>query len=200
MANIIQTFPNGAGGGHEVLGNGVAVPQEKKLDFNGLSVTDDSTNEKTVVEGVGLNQDSLDDIAGSGLPGTILAGSGLNYSLTEQIVGRWIDGKPLYQITLSGAAFKQIPSSRTYTNFYTTEMANLNIDYVQIITGRMRTRVHDTGASAPTRSLWYNDYANAQYTFSTEAGTNAIQVWGWITNRFYDIAPDVTIQYTKTTD
>ena len=89
-------------GGHEILGDGTAVAQENKLDFVGVSVTDDSTNEKTVVQGIGLNQDSLDDIAGAGLPATFAVGSGFNYSTSEQVVGRWIDGKPIYQKTLTG--------------------------------------------------------------------------------------------------
>ena len=90
-----------SGGGHEILDtSGTSMTQEDKLQFVGLDVTDDDTNEITKVGGIGLNSDSLDDIASAGLPSTIIAGSPFNYSTTEQIVGRWIDGKPLYQITI----------------------------------------------------------------------------------------------------
>ncbi len=101
MANIIQAFPKGNGGGHTILDtDGTAVGQEKKLQFTGLDVSDDSTNEKTEVKAVGLNTDSLNDIIQSAsVQGNVVAGNGLVYSTTEQIVGRWVDGKPLYQKT-----------------------------------------------------------------------------------------------------
>lgn len=102
MSNIIQTFPKGSGGGHVVLDtNGTAVDQEKKLQFTGLDVSDDSTNEKTEVKAVGLNADSLNDIIQSAsVQGNAVAGNGLVYSTTEQVVGKWIDGKPIYQKTI----------------------------------------------------------------------------------------------------
>ena len=98
MANIIQTFPAGAGSGHTILdSDGTAVAQEKNLKITGLSVTDNPTDESTDLAPAGLNQDSIDDISGVSLPGTTLVSSGLNFSETEQIVGRWIDGRPIYQ-------------------------------------------------------------------------------------------------------
>lgn len=97
MANVIQTFPKGTGGGHTILDNsGAAVIDRKELQFKGLNVTDNSTDEVTEVEGVGLNQDSLNDIANANISNTMV-GSGNNYSASEQIIGRWLDGRPLYQ-------------------------------------------------------------------------------------------------------
>ena len=66
MANVIQTFPKGSGGGggHTILDSeGTAVAQESKLQFKGVSVTDNSTDGITEFEGEGLNADSIDDIA-----------------------------------------------------------------------------------------------------------------------------------------
>ena len=103
MANIIQTFPAGSGGGHTIQDStGTALVQEKNLKITGLSVSDNPSNESTDLFPAGLNQDSLDDIAGAGLPATFAVGSGFNYSTSEQVVGRWIDGKPIYQKTLTG--------------------------------------------------------------------------------------------------
>ena len=189
MANIIQTFPNGAGGGHEVLENGVAVPQEKKLDFNGLSVTDDSTNEKTVIEGVGLNQDSLDDIGGASLPGTILAGSGFNYSTSEQIIGRWVDGKPLYQktFTLSGLTMSD----------NATSLNTPNIDKIVYATGLIRKP-----SDGSVILLDHADGYGAQY--GVYLNINPTTQMMYIDAHSYTGFPFtegvVTMQYTKTTD
>jgi len=100
MANIIQTFPKGSGGGHTILNtDGTAVTQEKNLQFTGMSVTDDDQNELTEVAAEGLNEDSMADVLNGNI-GNNFVTSGLNYSTDEQIVGRWIDGKPLYQKTM----------------------------------------------------------------------------------------------------
>lgn len=103
MANIIQTFPAGTstgGSGHTILdANGSPLPQESKLQFEGLSVTDDSSNQKTKIAGEGLNDDSINDIVTIHTPPAVYIGDANKYSTSEKIVGEWIDGKPIYQIT-----------------------------------------------------------------------------------------------------
>ena len=100
MANIIQSFPAGSGSGHTILdSSGTAAVQEKNLKITGLDVTDNPTDESTDLAPAGLNQDSIDDIAEVGLPASFAVGSGFSYSTTEQVVGRWVDGKPIYQKT-----------------------------------------------------------------------------------------------------
>jgi hypothetical protein len=49
-------------------------------------------------------------------------GGGINYSTEERVVGTWIDGKPLYQITVSFT----IGSSGTY-NTYDTGIDDVSI-------------------------------------------------------------------------
>ena len=105
MANIIQTFPKGSGGGsgHTILDSeGTAVAQESKLQFKGVSVTDNSTDGITEFEGEGLNADSIDDIASANsvVPAVVI-GDANNYSTTEKIIGQWTDGRPLYQKTVN---------------------------------------------------------------------------------------------------
>ncbi len=88
--------------GHTIKNSsGTDMTQRANLEFDGLNVTDDSSNSITKVAGAGLNSDSIDDIAGASLPSAVVMGNGFNYSTTEQIVGRWIDGKPLYQKTVN---------------------------------------------------------------------------------------------------
>ena len=91
----------GSGSGHTIMDtNGNFMPAENNLQFIGLDVTDNSSDGITEVESATLNQDSLDDIMSAGTAGNQVAGNGLVYSTTEQIVGKWIDGKPLYQKTV----------------------------------------------------------------------------------------------------
>lgn len=90
-------------GGHTIVDtDGNPVADEPKLQFTGLDVQDNSTDSETEVAAFGLNTDSLDDvIASANVPGTAVSSNGLVYSTTEQVVGKWIDGKPIYQKTIS---------------------------------------------------------------------------------------------------
>ena len=132
MANVIQTFPKGtgSGGGHTILDtDGTAVAQEKNLQFTGLSVTDDSTNEITEVVGEGLNADSIDDIAGAtSLVPAVVIGDANNYSTNEKIVGKWVDGKPIYQKTFN---FGTLPN----TNIKSVTHGILNLSKIISIQG-----------------------------------------------------------------
>ena len=99
MANIIQTFPAGGGSGHTILdGDGTALAQEKNLKITGLSVTDNPGDESTDLVPASLNEDSLNDVC-NGSIGTNFITPSFNYSTNEQIVGRWVNGKPIYQKT-----------------------------------------------------------------------------------------------------
>jgi len=128
MADIIQTFPKGAGagGGHTILDTtGTAVAQESKLQFKGLSVTDNSTDGVTEVAGTGLNADSIDDIAGAQtLVPAVIIGDANNYSTTEKVIGKWIDGKPIYQKTIFTT------ESLTENTWLITDESGTNIDNV----------------------------------------------------------------------
>ena len=87
-------------GGHTIKNDsGTSMTQRANLQFKGLDVTDDSTNNLTKVAGIGLNSDSIDDIASGEVPTNIVQ-TGQTYSTTEQVVGKWINGKPIYQLTV----------------------------------------------------------------------------------------------------
>lgn len=99
---ILETFPS-RDNSHTILNDsGTAVAKEDNLQFVGFDVTDDSTNNKTKVKAVGLNSDSLDDVC-SGEISSAFAQTGLCYSTNEQIVGKWVDGRPIYQRTWNGS-------------------------------------------------------------------------------------------------
>ena len=193
MANVIQTFPAGAGSGHTILDStGTAVAQEKNLKITGLDITDNPTGESTDLAPAGLNQDSIDDIAGASLPSTILAGSGFNYSTTEQIVGRWVDGKPIYQMTVNFGAGPAAGLSKTV-------QANIaNIDKIVSYKGISISSsgslslpfVHPNGLHYAIQ-LDTRDKTASKIDILVNVGTEM----SLATSNIY-----VTIQYTKTTD
>lgn len=73
--------------GHIIEDSAAAATQRDTVQIKGLSVSDDSTNQKTVIEGVGLNSDSLDDIT-SGSINNIFVQPSMDFTTTERIVGK----------------------------------------------------------------------------------------------------------------
>ena len=182
MSNIIQTFPKGSGGGHIVLDtNGTVVNQEKKLQFTGLDVSDDSTNEKTEVKAVGLNADSLDDIIQSAsIPGNQVASNGLVYSTEEQVVGKWIDGKPLYQKTVIINSPNTVWATGNAHNISNIDtIVKADIGFRNTANGDYQPYYRDSGDHVTI--ICEKDYVRLATT------QNVASVW-------------VNVQYTKTTD
>ena len=97
-----------------------------------------------------------------------------HYSTEEQVVGEWIDGKPLYQKTIS----KVVNLSTSWTTVDTIE----NLDYATIIAGNV------------------SSYTHMHPFFEFVIDGNSIKVdttnSGYSGNRLIII----TVQYTKTTD
>lgn len=191
MSNIIQAFPKGSGGGsgHTILdSSGTAAAQESNLQFTGLSVTDDSANGKTEVAGEGLNAESINDIAeaNSTVPAVVI-GDANNYSTSEKVIGKWIDGKPLYQKTY-------INNTGTITDEESTiqvaSVTNLNITnvYGYCSFGNSRNNVAQIG--------FYRTTSNYVVS-SAVSGYLVLRIAG---SHFANSEYAITIQYTKTTD
>ena len=195
MANIIQSFPSGgAGGGHTILDStGTEVAQESKLQFNGLSVTDDSTNGITEVEAEGLNQDSIDDIAGaSTLTPAVIIGDANVYSTNEKIIGKWVDGKPLYQKTYN---FGALPNT---TNKYVNTNLNLSTTTVRNIFG---LATYDDGNSLQYCPLpFISSSASWHISLQLCKNNNDLSILISTSANWSNASAYVTIQYTKTTD
>lgn len=176
----------GGSAGHIILDNdGTAMAEEPNLQFKGLDVTDNSTDGVTEVESIGLNQDSLDDVT-DGSIGNEIINNGMTYSTNEQIVGKWIDGKPLYQKTINCGA---LPNNTVKTVAHSIS----NLDY---IIGWSGTASQSTGI-----------YIEFPYVNIITLG-NSCNVWIDKTDISIETASDlrhytksyITIQYTKTTD
>ena len=189
MANVIQTFPKGSGGGggHTILDSeGTAVAQESKLQFKGVSVTDNSTDGITEFEGEGLNADSIDDIADAApvVPAVVI-GDANNYSTTEKVIGKWIDGKPIYQKTYSLTT----PST-------TNDVAIGSFDSSCIVR-EMTGFVEDTSTHTYLPIMFkYGDDSNNYITvYITASGIRCKVASGYTSKPVY-----LTVKYTKTTD
>ena len=199
--DIIDANLGGGGGGNvdDVLVNGVSV-----VDGNhDAQIT--SYKEVTQAEYDALPSSKLTDgiayfikDAGGGGGGS----SSHNYSTTEQVIGTWIDGKPLYEITISGTV------NGMYSGTHSINYSDIASDIKEIIYYKGKIR-YNYGL-ADTDLAWYNlntfmsggDIVICPYD-SVKAGgspTNTFNIYfgnrNWATMDLYYI----TFLYTKTTD
>lgn len=121
-------------------------------------------------------------------------GNWQEYSDTEKRVGTWIDGKPLYQITLT----KTIPSTgnKAWHAFSEFDITNKNFVDVKYL-------LKDNGTlTAYGRDTYVGTSASAMFTYKSANITirdNALQIYvAYVTAA--EVTVYVTIQYTKTTD
>lgn len=107
------------------------------------------------------------------------------YSTDEQVIGEWIDGKPLYQKTLQG-----ITSANALTT--TVNLSGLSYDYITISNGSLK---RNNGAFVPVQT----NNNEVSFTAIVLATQNLyLKVSDDANNKDADYY--VTIQYTKTTD
>lgn len=176
----------GGGGdsaGHIILDNdGTAMAEEPNLQFKGLNVTDNSTDEITEVESAGLNQDSMDDVLNASISGNQVASNGLVYSTEEQVVGKWVDGKPIYQKTF------QLNTLVDGNVFLTGVDTLIDNEYVVIRTD---------GASQNSIGVTSNNEIQSGFFIAKKADGGVAPY-----NRGSLLASSaiVTVRYTKTTD
>lgn len=118
-------------------------------------------------------------------------GSGHNYSTTEQLIGTWIDGKPIYEITYNTGS---INAGSTKS----VDISSLNIDYVSEIKGCGYSSQYNQSLPLP--------FVHSQSIYSISVNTTASNS---VLNANLQISTgssvslsksSVTIQYTKTTD
>lgn len=181
----------GGGGdsaGHIILDtDGTAMAQEPSLQFKGLNVTDNSTDEVTEVESIGLNQDSMDDVLNASIPGNQVASNGLVYSTEEQVVGRWVDGKPIYQKTIQG-------TTTNYKGGSASVNIGLVIDNIVLLDGYIVINDINSGDLGGFVKIG-GDVTACGISYDKQKVT-VYQNWEPAVNKsFY-----ITLQYTKTTD
>ena len=175
--------------------NALSANQGKSLKDSLDTLSDDLSTLSDTVAGLDIpdNITDLDDVNVTSIQdGQVLAwdedtakfvnvnqsgGSGVNYSTVEQEIGRWIDNKILYQITIS------IPTPNANTTY---SVSSLNIDSCVDIRGYM------SGNGNIPNGYWYSN-------------TNNLSIRYYDGDIFIDAPAQyanspciVTIQYTKT--
>lgn len=189
-----RVFESG-GGGHEIEDDsGTALTQRETMQFgDGFNVSDDSTNEKTVVEPNLMTSADMDDVV-TPLPGTFARYH--EYSTTEQVVGKWTNGKTIYERSFSYTVTDSITDG-TVKNIYTDIVIN-DVDFITKIDCEMQTI--DGSTIFPLDTYWYN--ANTHYfTRALISISNNTATLSLATNRTTTQGATLyaTIQYTKTT-
>lgn len=165
------------GGGHVIVDpTGSSLPQENKLQFKGAKVTDDSTNNVTIVEPEELDSADIDDIV-SAVPNVTRPCE--NYSTEEQIIGTWINDKPLYRKVVKYDSTFTVARD-TWTN------SGIKIDDVDVI---ISSKVF--GGS-------YGVYSDIQSSINGTVGVPSGSLAIYSTTILYFDC--LIIEYTKTTD
>ncbi len=171
--NTIDGIGGGGSGGHTIVNpSGTDMPAESKLQFTGgVTVTDDSANNKTVV-----------NITGGG--GSNLIIDAQIYSDTEKVVGIWRDGKPLYQKTIPFTA-----SSGSYQNVAT---GIVDFDTIFVQEAFIKYANGEAVLSSYKPTVEANEFVGligSSGSFDYRCGTNLNGGSG-----------SVTLRYTKITD
>lgn len=189
--DIIDANLGGGGGGNvdDVLVNGVSV-----VDGNhDAQIT--SYKEVTQAEYDALPATKLTDgiayfikDAGGGGGGS----SSHNYSTTEQVIGAWIDSKPVYEKTF---VLHSTDRAGNYT-FY--DVSDLNIDTCVEIKGMCDRIVPNVGTIIYPMNAWESSQYHTCLVYSHFDGRIQYQIY------FPSVESTseqiITIRYTKTTD
>lgn len=185
----------GTGGGHTIEDSeGTDLTQRDTLQFGeGFIAEDDDINEKTVISPDVMQNGDMDDVI-TPLPSVQTRYQ--KYSTEEQVVGEWIDGKPLYQCTFVGnsTTYSDSNNRRTFTCVSLT-----GVEYVHLIGANYALGENTTWFENGTFSgnLVMEEHVYAMYdTISYNGGVNLQTSAKSATNAAYKI----TLQYTKTTD
>lgn len=112
--------------------------------------------------------------------------SGVNYSLDEQVIGKWIDGKPLYQKTINCGA---LPN----TNTKPIPFDNSNLKIIEY-----KGYAHNTN-SGNTLCLPYPNSISIQNQIGIYISTSFINIQTGGNLSAYDVSY-ITVRYTKNTD
>lgn len=187
-----------SGGGHTIENaSGTDLTQRDTLQFaSGFNTTDDSTQEKTVVAPDAMQSSDMEDVI-TPLPSA--RSPYHKYSTTEQVVGEWIDGKPLYE---------KVVVFTNQTLATSTDLTLINDVDVLVNSSIMALRT-DTDVKQWTPYFYesvdaanYDVYHRSGFFKDLNATSNVLvfreQVGTTYAIRTFDLY--FTLQYTKTTD
>ncbi len=193
--------------------NGSSLTERKAVNFTDFDVSDDSTNQETDVKAHRLTSSELAEIC-STLPGATTQYP--KYSTTEQVVGEWIDGKPIYQKTFTGTVPTFTPPSDSVLDPATLDIAmNCSVGvfvsvsgFIQTVAGNYvplpfteitKNVTYKESSSATTLDSYPQTIAAYGRPNASTSMPNNIRVVNMNQN-FNNRPLCVTAQYTKTTD
>lgn len=116
-----------------------------------------------------------------------------NYSTTEQVVGTWIDGKPIYKKTYTFT----FPATQT-TGEWSTDVTNLNMDKMIKVEGATKSEwgTDHLYFRDLTQVYAYNDTSVAEFgAMYISSGIMRYRYRGFVITEGL-----ITLYYTKTTD
>ena len=152
--------------GHEIKdSSGNIIANESSLQFIDFDVADNTTTETTEVKPHEMTNSEWIEVF-STLPGTPTKYH--KYSTTEQVVGEWIDGKPVYEIISDAPITPSSDNLITGTSFASSEYSNGNRNYA------FDDNPTSNWAPAQTTSPSYIGYNNAD-AFVFDYATATIQ-------------------------
>lgn len=120
----------------------------------------------------------------------ITSGKMLSYSTEEQVVGRWIDGKPLYQVTIETTTGSKI------NTFKEIDLPTDDIERISSINGIMTDRY---GVYIPVSGAFVTNDTSTCVKIAYDASKKVLTIWcsqtDWLNAKIC-----ITVTYTKTTD
>ena len=164
-------YGGGGGGSEYTAGTGIDI------DNNEISVETMSASD-------------LQEVKDAFVPNTGAPARMLNYSTDEQVVGTWIDGKPLYQKTVAITVPTPSTNGELAINEFPLNIDNVE-DYVNIF-GYYKSSVTN-GYNTFNRPM------NGGYMCNTYISNGILKVENSAVN-IGGRTGHVTFQYTKTTD
>lgn len=178
------------GGGHTIEdAEGTDLTQRDTLQFgDGLSAEDDDTNERSVVKVDAMPSADMEDVVNPlpMIPSRAFVvnkfSKGDLYSTDEKMIGKWTDGKPLYQKTIE-------ISSVTRKSWNSTAHGISNIDKVVKYEGfllKSNGAIQSLGTDDAEKIMGFASRTNVELWLDLDLSSAQGAI--------------VTIQYTKTTD
>ena len=151
-----------------------------KVDTSNISISISSTSTNSQVAGAKAVYDATLD----------------NYATTERVVGTWIDGKPLYEITIEINA-PQVSSDGTEKSV--NGVISSNVDFAFIVGAYAKYNV------SPYYTVWTMPYYNNSMRYIksfTQIQDGTTRIWQIASNgtAYNSCICYLIIRYTKTTD
>lgn len=178
----------GSTSGHAIKNNGVVIRNRSAVNFIDMDLVDDIQDDETDVKPHELTSAEFDEIM-STLPRTPTELP--IYSTTEQVIGTWIDNKPLYQITV-------VNTSGTTAGNKTVDIGNIpaNASNIRVVDGYA---IYNGVAqfSLPYLEVANDKFVGCQVQVNSSSGKVYFSQLAF-SYGFTEIG--YTLQYTKTTD